>query len=87
MCKCPKNIENMSEKGKGSHGPCFQLFHGKPPVVMAIIGLKTPMLSKKSVYCWPKKSKGCPFFMIFHEKITTVSLIFCRKNVDSLKNT
>ena len=28
---------------------------------MAIIGLKTPILSKKPVYCRPKKSIGCPF--------------------------
>ena len=36
-------------------------------------------------YYGPKKSIGCPFFPISHEKISAVMPIFCQQNVHSLK--
>ena len=52
---------------------------------MPIFGQKNVNSVKTTLYYGPKKSIGCPFFPIFHEKITAA--IFCQKKVHSLKNT
>ena len=40
-----------------------------------------------TLYYGPKKSRGCPFFPTFHEKITSLMPVFCKKNVNFLKST
>ena len=59
----------------------LQIFIERPPAVKALFGQKNVNFVKTTVYYEPKKSIGCHFFPIFHEKITTLMLIFCNKNV------
>ena len=63
----------------------LQLFHEKRPVAMPIIGRKKTNSVKTTVFNGPKKTIACPFSMVFYEKITTLSLIFCQKKIHSLK--
>ena len=53
---------------------------------MSIFGQKNVNSVKTTLYYGPKKSTGCPFFPILHEKINALMPIFCQKNVHSLKN-
>ena len=65
----------------------FWNFLEKPHPAMAICGQKNVNFVKTTLYYGPKKSKGCPFFPIFHDKISTLMPIFSQKNVRSKKNT
>merc|ERR1711973_733062 len=51
-----------------SHVIFFQVFYEKPRAVKPIYGQKTSNLSKLH-YFGPKKTIGCPSFLIFHGKI------------------
>ena len=46
---------------------------------MHMIGKKNVNSVKTTLYYGPKKSIGCPFFPISHEKITALMSIFCQK--------
>ena len=76
---CQKNVHSL----KNTVLSC-QIFHEIPPAAMPIFGKKTSILSKLH-HIIGKKVKGCPFFPTFHLKITAHMLIFCQKNVNSLK--
>ena len=67
--------------------PChfFRTFHEKPPVVMPISDQKNVNSVNTTQYYGPKKSIGCPFFPIFHWKITALIPIFCKKHKFSKK--
>ena len=62
-----------------SHVLFFHFFHEKLPAVMHMIGQKTVNSVKTTLNYGPKKSIGCPFFPISHEKITALMSIFCQK--------
>ena len=44
-----------------------------------------PIFGPKPLYYGPKKSIGCPFFSISHEKITALMPILCQQNFHSKK--
>ena len=65
----------------------FQIFHEKPPVSCSKLDKERQFCQNYTIYFWPQKIIGCPFFLIFHEKITALRPKFCQKNVHTLKNT
>ena len=54
---------------------------------MRIFGQKHVNSVKTILYYGPKKSTGCPFSSIFHEKITTFMRISVKKRTFSKENT
>ena len=64
----------------------FQNFHEKLTAVMHLIGQKNVNSVKTTLYYGSKKSIGCPFFPISHEKIIALMSIFCQKRPFSKKN-
>ena len=52
---------------------------------MPIFGQKHVDSVKTTLYYELKKSIGCPFFQIFHEKLTALMPLFCYKNVNILQ--
>ena len=67
---CRKNVHSLKNT--------LFSFHEKPPAVKPN-GQKSHKSVKTTLYYGPKKSKGYPFFPIFHEKMTARMTIFCQK--------
>ena len=67
---CQKNVHSLKNT--------LFSFHEKPPAVKPN-GQKSHKSVKTTLYYGPKKSKGYPFFPIFHEKMTARMTIFCQK--------
>ena len=71
-------------KTRYSHVPFFQIFYEKLPALIHMIGKKNVNSVKTTLYFGPKKSIGCSFFPIFHEK-PLLSCPYFVKNVHSRK--
>ena len=74
-------------KCRYSHVIFFQIFREKPNAIMHIIVLKNASSVKTKLYYATKKSIGFTFFPSFLEKITAFILVFCQKNIRSVKST
>ena len=70
---CQKNIHSH-KKTLFSHY-FLKFLHEKPPAFTPTLSLKTSIMSKLNYY-GPKKSIGCPLFLIFNGKITALMLYF-----------
>ena len=73
--------KSILSKTLRSHVIFFSNFSWKTPAVMPIFGQKNVNSVKTTLYYGSKKSIGCPFFPIFHEKINALMPIFYQKYV------
>ena len=78
-----KNV--LSNKNTYLQYHIFQIFHEKPPAFIPNLVKKLHFCQNSTLHDGPIKTIRCPFFRIFHEKITAQMRILWQKNFDSQK--
>ena len=87
MLFCPYFVNKTSilSKTRYSHVIFLKFFMKHPFMSCPYLVKNTSILSKLRYIYELKKSIGCPFFQIFHEKLTALMPLFCYKNVNFLQ--